>query len=142
MRGLFAFACAISVGCSGGTEFVPLLYDTCFSVNECVETATLCEELAVEFAGVEFINAICTTECASSGPLAPDCARAFVGRNGSCYPSSIAGGIDDTLVCFEPCDFDEDCLLGFRCLGPVDLCGADASCPIDPNDAICVPGPS
>ena len=142
MRWHVAFACATLVGCSGGTDFVPLLYDTCLTVDECVETATRCEGLAVEFAGVEFTNAICTTECASTGPLAADCARAFVGRNGSCYPSRVAGGRGDTLVCFEPCDFDTDCLLGFRCLGAIDLCGADANCPIDPSDAICVPGPS
>ena len=121
---------------------VPLLYDTCFSLEDCVEGATLCEELVVEFSGLEYVNAICTTECAVEGATSPDCSRALIGRFGSCYPSSIAGGIDETLICFEPCDTDADCLLGFRCLGAIDLCGANVSdCPIDPGDAICVPGP-
>ena len=117
------------------------IYDTCFSVSDCVETATRCEELSVEFGGFVYENAICTTECATQGPVSPDCSRAYVGRLGSCYPASIAGGIDDTRVCFEPCDTDIECLFGFRCLTAVDLCGADSStCPIAPNDAICVPG--
>jgi hypothetical protein len=53
----------------------------------------------------------------------------------------VAGGRDDT-ICFEPCEFDEDCLVGFRCLSATDLCGSEASCPVDENDAICVPGPN
>ncbi|KPK14989.1 MAG: hypothetical protein AMJ62_11115 [Myxococcales bacterium SG8_38] len=118
------------------------VYDACFDVFDCVETATLCEELSVEFGGFSYVNAICTLECATQGALSPDCPRAWVGRWGSCYPSSVAGGIDDTLVCFEPCDFDEDCQVGFRCLSAVDLCGADvASCAVDAGAAICVPGP-
>ena len=128
--------------CSAGTDFVPVVYDTCFQVEDCIETATLCEGLTIEFSGLEFSNAICTTECRAIGTLSPDCARAFVGRAGSCYPSSVAGGIDDTLVCLEPCDFNEDCLFGFRCLGALDLCGTDPECPIDPDDAVCVPGPN
>jgi hypothetical protein len=142
-----AFAAAATVcmllGCSGGTEVVPLLYDACFDLDDCVEGATLCEELAVEFSGLEYVNSICTTECSSEGALSADCSRALIGRFGSCYPSSIAGGIDDTLICFEPCDTDANCLLGFRCLGAIELCGGEvADCPVDPVDAICVPGPS
>lgn len=142
MARVLAAVALLLAGCSSPSEFTVLLYDACFRVEDCVETASLCEELAVEFSGVEFSNAICTTECAATGPLAPDCARAVIGRPGSCYPSSVAGGIDDTLVCFEPCDFDTDCLFGFRCLDALDLCGADPSCPIGLNDAICVPGPN
>ncbi|MBW2507330.1 MAG: hypothetical protein JRE81_01740 [Deltaproteobacteria bacterium] len=143
MRGgaVLAMSCLLA-SCSGGTAVVPLLYDTCFSLEDCVEGATLCEELVVEFSGLEYVNAICTTECAVEGATSPDCSRALIGRFGSCYPSSIAGGIDETLICLEPCDTDADCLLGFRCLGAIDLCGANAfDCPIDPGDAICVPGP-
>lgn len=127
--------------CSDGSAYQSLVYDACFSVNDCVEAASLCEELAVEFGGLEYINAICTRECSEQGPLSPDCPRAYVGRPGSCYPSSAAGGIDGTPVCFEPCDFDDDCLPGFRCLSASDLCGAAEPCPIAPADAICVPGP-
>lgn len=130
------------LGCKSPPHYLSPVYDTCFSLNDCVETATLCEELSVDFAGFTYVNAICTLTCETEGSLSPDCPRALVGRSGSCYPSSVAGGIDDTPICFEPCDFLEDCLLGFRCLGAVDLCGADfTSCPIDENDAICVPGP-
>ncbi len=142
MRRLAAIATTcVLLGCSARTEVVPLLYDACFEVDNCVEAATLCEELAVEFVGQEYRNAICTTECSIEGPTSPDCSRALIGRFGSCYPSSIAGGIDDTLVCFEPCDTDANCLLGFRCLGAGGLCGAAEPCPIGPLDAICVPGP-
>jgi hypothetical protein len=142
MRMFAGFVVAsVLLGCSGPTE-TPLLYDACFNVNDCVEAATRCEELAVEFAGLEYRNAICTTECAIEGPLSPDCSRALIGRRGSCYPSSIAGGVDGTLVCFEPCDTDASCLLGFRCLTAVDLCGGDpVTCPVAESDAICVPGP-
>ncbi len=133
--------CLISA-CSGETTVTPFVYDACFDLSDCVEAATLCEELAVEFVGFVYSNAICTNECASEGVLAPDCSRALIGRRGSCYPSSVAGGIDDTLVCFEPCETDANCLQGFRCLDGFDLCGADAeTCPIAPGDAICVPGP-
>ena len=119
------------------------VYDTCFNVTDCVESATLCEELAVEFSGLVYENAICTAECSDEGLLSSDCPRAFVGRQGSCYPSSAIGGIDDTLVCFEPCDSDSDCLIGFRCLTALDLCGVGAEpCPIAPVDALCVPGPT
>lgn len=129
------------IGCSGRSDPAPApIYDTCFSVDDCVESATRCEELSVEFGGFVYENAICTTECATEGPVSPDCSRAYIGRQGSCYPASVAGGIDDTLICFEPCDTDLDCLFGFRCLTAVDLCGADTSCPIAMNDAICVPG--
>ncbi len=142
MRVLLALVALWSLGCSGPAEVVPLIYDACFDVTDCIEGATRCEELAVEFAGLEYVNAICTTECVAGGPLSPDCSRALIGRPGSCYPSSVAGGVDDTLVCFEPCDADATCLAGFRCLGASDLCGADAAaCPIDPLDTICVPGP-
>ena len=146
MRWLVAVATmSVSLACSSDSV-VPTsvsIYEPCFLVEDCVETATLCEELVVEFGGFEYTNAICTTECATGGPVSPDCARAFVGRPGSCYPSSVAGGVDDTPICFEPCDSSVDCLFGFRCLGAVDLCGADlAACPISPTDSICVPGPS
>ncbi len=128
-------------GCSS-REFISPIYDTCFTVSDCVPTANVCEELAVDFAGITYNNAICTVTCAFEGPVAPGCPRAIIGRNGSCYPSSVAGGIDNALVCFEPCDFTGDCLLGFRCLGAEDLCFAGAACPIAANDRICVPGPS
>ena len=144
MRALVSLtAVAWLLGCSSGTtEVVPSLYDSCASIGDCIEGATRCEELAVEFSGFEYINGICTTGCSAEGPVSPDCSRALVGRFGSCYPSSTAGGIDDTPVCFEPCDTDASCLLGFRCLTAIDLCGVDLTdCPVDPLDAICVPGP-
>ncbi len=131
------------LGCSSGTDYVSAVYDTCYAVDDCVETATLCEELHIDFSGFAYVNAICTLTCETEGPVSPDCPRAWVGRFGSCYPSSVGGGIDDTLICFDPCDSDGDCLLDFRCLNGVDLCGTDASgCPIGENDMICVPGPS
>lgn len=130
------------LGCSDRSDYYLFpVYDACYSVDDCVATATLCEELAIEFGGEFWVNAICTSECGAEGPLSLDCPRALVGRFGSCYPSSAAGGIDDTLVCFEPCDSDGDCQVGFRCLDAEDLCGSSPSCPIDANDAICVPGP-
>jgi len=139
---LGTLALSALLGCSSRTEYLSPVYDTCYTVDNCVETATLCEELAVDFAGFTHINAICTLACQTEGSVSPDCPRAWVGRFGSCYPSSAAGGIDDTLICFEPCDIDADCQLGFRCLGAEGLCGADpSSCPIEENDAICVPGP-
>lgn len=132
----------LGCGSSTGSELVTPVYDACFDVNECVQSATLCEELSVEFAGFDYINSICTLTCAAAGPLSSDCPRAYVGLFGSCYPSSVAGGIDDTLICFDPCFVDGDCQQGFRCLGATGLCGAEVtSCPIDENDAICVPGP-
>jgi len=131
-----------SLGCSSPTQYAALVYDACYTVDECVLTASLCEELTVEFGGELWGNAICTLGCNVGGALSPDCPRALVGRFGSCYPSSVAGGIDDTLVCLEPCDVSEDCQAGFRCLDARDLCGADSpSCPIDQGDAICVPAP-
>ena len=132
------------LGCSSGSGAPPAssLYDTCFTVDDCTEVATFCEELVVEFAGLEYVNAICTTDCLTEGPVSPECSRAIVGRRGSCYPSSAVGGVDDTLVCLEPCNSDVDCLVGFRCLTAVDLCGRDqAGCAIAADDAICVPGP-
>lgn len=133
---------ATSLGCSSRSDVLIPVYDACNTVEDCVETATLCEELAVDFAGFTYVNYFCTLGCEVEGPVSADCPRALVGRFGSCYPSSVAGGIDDTLVCFDPCDFDEDCQIGFRCLGAVGLCGTDiSSCPFDENDAICVPGP-
>lgn len=119
----------------------PVLYDACFTIDDCVEAATLCEELAVEFSGLEYVNAVCTTECSTTGPLSPECSRAFIGRAGSCYPANVAGGSDGT-ICFEPCESDGDCLLGFRCLTATDLCGRASSCAVDESDAICVPGPN
>ena len=131
-----------SLGCSSRTDFVSPVYDACFTINDCVETATLCEELSVDFGGFTYTNAICTLTCGAQGAVSPDCPRAFIGWAGSCYPSSVAGGIDDKLICFEPCVFDEDCQGGFRCLGALSICGTvPAPCPIDENDAICVPGP-
>ena len=143
MRTLACVALPIALlGCSGGTSVTPAIYDACFRVEDCVEAATRCEELILEFAGFEYSNAICTTECAVPGPISPDCSRALVGRLGSCYPSSIGGGLDDTPICFEPCDTDASCLQGFRCLGALELCGTTPeACPVDPLDAICVPGP-
>lgn len=141
---LFLGALALSTGlaCSSPTYYPTPVYDACFTVDDCVETATLCEELNVDFAGLTYSSSICTLACEAEGSLSGDCPRGLVGRFGSCYPSSAVGGIDDTLVCFEPCDFDGDCQLGFGCLGAQGLCGADlATCPIDETDAICVPGP-
>ena len=137
MLGLLAL-----LGCSTRTEFFSPVYDACNTVDECVETATLCEELAVDFGGFTYVNAICSLECSTPGSQSPDCPRAFVGRLGGCYPSSVAGGIDDTLVCLEPCDFDGDCQFSCRCLSGQDLCGRGAPCPIEDGDAICVPGPN
>lgn len=130
------------LGCSSSATPPAPVYDTCGVLEECVQTATLCEGLALEFGGYTYANAICTLECEAEGALSPDCPRAWVGRAGSCYPSNVGGGIDDTLVCFEPCDFDSDCLWTFRCLGGRDLCGDSTLCPIEDGEAICVPGPT
>ncbi|MGB5364740.1 MAG: hypothetical protein WBN14_00635 [Polyangiales bacterium] len=136
------FAALLGCGSPARSEFLTPVYDACFTVDDCVETATLCEELIVEFGGFDYVNSICTLNCVAEGSVSADCPRAYVGLLGSCYPSSVAGGIDDTLVCFDPCVFDEGCQQGFRCLGATALCGADLdSCPVDENDAICVPGP-
>ncbi|MEM7138541.1 MAG: hypothetical protein AAF500_18315 [Myxococcota bacterium] len=131
----------LAVGCIENEEFESPIYDTCFDVEDCVPAAEICEELVIDFSGQLFSNAICTLFCEQEGPLSPDCPRAFIGRNGSCYPSDAAGGPDDSPVCFEPCDSSEDCLLGFRCLGAADLCGSDPNCPIVDGDRLCVPGP-
>jgi hypothetical protein len=137
-----------SESCSGSDSLSAIsyrapIYDACHNVEDCVQSADLCEELSVDFAGFTYVNAICTLTCETEGPLSPDCPRAWVGLLGSCYPSSVAGGIVDAAICFEPCYVDADCQVGFRCFGATDLCGADfTSCPIDENDAICVPGPS
>jgi len=134
--------CVEAAGCADQSTLIIPVYDACFSVEECVETATLCEALAVDFAGFTYSNSICTLTCEAQGSVSPSCPIAWVGRLGSCYPSSLAGGIDDQLICFEPCDFDQDCQSGFRCLGPEGLCpGGLASCDLDEGDAICVPGP-
>lgn len=139
---LSATICAAAAGCADESVLIIPVYDACFTIDECVETATLCEELAVDFAGFTYANSICTLTCETQGAVSPDCPRAWVGRFGSCYPSSLAGGIDDTLICFDPCDVDEDCQSGFRCLGPGGLCPAGlASCALEERDAICVPGP-
>lgn len=137
-------ALPILAGCSDRNELSSSpIYNTCFDVQNCVPTADLCEVLTVDFAGVSYENAICTVECETEGAVAEDCPRAFVGRNGSCYPSSVGGGVDDTLVCFEPCNVDGDCLCGFRCLTAEDLCPpSGAPCPITDGDAICLPGPN
>jgi len=136
-----ALICCAWLGCSSRPDYLSPVYDACFNVDNCVETATLCEELSVDFGGFTHSNAICTLACETEGSLSPDCPRAWIGLFGSCYPSSIAGGIDDTAICFEPCYLDADCQVGFRCLGAEALCGADPTCPIEENDAICVPGP-
>jgi len=142
MSNIGLFTVATLLGCSNQAEEAVWVYDACYTVDDCVLAATLCEELTVEFVGELWSNSICTLGCETEGAVSPDCPRASVGRFGSCYPSSVAGGIDDTLVCLDPCDFTEDCQYGFRCLDARDLCGADApSCPIDEGDAICVPAP-
>jgi hypothetical protein len=139
---LGAFVLSTWLGCSSPTEYPSPVYDTCYGVSHCVVAATRCEELSVDFAGYTHVNAICTLTCETEGSVSPDCPRAWVGRFGSCYPSRVAGGIDEVLICFEPCDLDGDCQLGFRCLGAGGLCGVDdPSCPIEENDAVCVPGP-
>lgn len=141
---LASLACGVSMGCSGSSrnEFLIPVYDACVTTTDCVEGATFCEELAVNFAGFTYSNSICTLGCQAVGPVSADCPRAYIGFSGSCYPASIAGGIDDSPICFDPCYVDEDCQLGFRCLGALGLCGSDpASCAVDPDDAICVPGP-
>lgn len=133
---------ATLVGCSSPTQVLIPVYDACLTVDDCVATATLCEELRVEFGGFDYVNSVCTLHCEAEGPLSDDCPRAYVGLFGSCYPSSLAGGVDDALICFDPCFVDDDCQLGFRCLGADGLCGSGlGTCPIDQNDAICVPGP-
>jgi hypothetical protein len=131
----------LTVGGCSSREYISPVYDTCFDLGDCVSTAEACEELTVDFAGISYTNAICTDFCEAEGPVSPDCPRAFIGRNGSCYPSFVAGGVDDALVCLEPCDVTGDCLLGFRCLGAEDLCPNDPTCPMAVDDRICVPGP-
>lgn len=133
---------AILLGCSSPSDVPIPVYDACYTVDDCVATATRCEELSVEFVGFDYVNSICTLGCEAEGAVSADCPRAWVGLFGSCYPSSVAGGIDDTFICFDPCFVDDDCQGGFRCLGAEGLCGADrVSCPVDQDDAICVPGP-
>lgn len=139
-----AASCAALVlsGCADDDPlFFSLVYDPCFSVDQCVPEAQFCEELTIGFAGELFTDGICSLECAFLGARSPDCPRALVGRNGSCYPSNAAGGRDATPICFEPCNDTNDCAFGFRCLGDLDLCAEGQTCEIDPGDAICVPGP-
>ena len=140
-----AASCAAlaSSGCADNDPlFFSSLYDPCISIADCgVPEAQFCKELTINFAGQPFTDGICTLECAFLGARSPDCERAFVGRNGSCYPSNAAGGPDATPICFEPCNDTLDCFPGFRCLGDLDLCAEGQTCEIDPGDAICVPGP-
>lgn len=134
---------ALPLGCSNDPApgFLSGNYDPCFSINDCELTASRCEELTVDFAGFLYTDGICTVECGVLGARSPDCPRALVGRFGSCYPSNAAGGSSNTPVCFEPCNDTNDCIVGFRCLGDLDLCAQGEPCPIEPGDAICVPGP-
>lgn len=138
---VLAFGALAACSGSSSTNFLTPVYDACFSVDDCVEAATTCEELAVDFAGYTYSNSICTLGCEAEGPVSADCPRAWVGISGSCYPSSIAGGLGNARICFDPCYVDEDCQLGFRCLGALSLCGNDLACPVSDDDAICVPGP-
>lgn len=131
----------LTSGCIEDDQFISPVYDTCFTVEDCVPAAQFCEELSVEFGGQFFTNAICTLECDVEGPNSTACPRAIIGRLGSCYPSEVGGGPDDLPICFEPCDVDGDCFIGFRCLGALDLCPNDPDCPIVGEDRICVPGP-
>ena len=84
------------LGCSNPPHYLSPVYDACWVVDDCVETATLCEDLSIDFGGVIHTNGICTLTCETEGALSPDCPRALVGRFGSCYPSSVAGGVDNT----------------------------------------------
>jgi hypothetical protein len=135
--------CGLALGCSDDSDpaFLAANYDPCFSLNDCELTSSRCEQLSMDFAGFLYTDGICTVECGVPGARSPDCPRALVGRFGSCYPSTAAGGSQSAPVCFEPCNDTNDCALGFRCLGDLDLCAQGEPCSIELGDAICVPGP-
>lgn len=135
--------CGVALGCSddSNASLLAANYDPCFSVNDCELSSSRCEPLSIGFAGFLYTDGICTVECGVAGARSPDCPRALVGRFGSCYPSNAAGGSSRTPVCFEPCNDTNDCAFGFRCLSDLDLCSQAEPCPIEPGDAICVPGP-
>ena len=51
---------ATLVGCSSPTQVLIPVYDACLTVDDCVATATLCEELRVEFGGFDYVKSVCT----------------------------------------------------------------------------------
>ncbi len=95
------------------------VYETCFTVDDCVAAADDCYALEVGAAS----NAICSYECA----IDDDCViSSGSGRPGVCEALDPAA----PAICYESCIDDGDCLTGFRC---TDLA-------LDGDVFLCLPG--
>ena len=80
-------------------------YEPCAFNSDC--DSFRCESVVGVWGdGVTTIDSICTVGCFDG----LDCASTRNGFAGTC--ASVEGGAD---VCYETCQFDEDCPLGFAC---------------------------
>lgn len=80
-------------------------YQACGVSEDCADPAELCYEVDIPEAGT--FGAFCSNDCLGDS----ECLGAN-GFGGVCY----ALGADPVAICYQQCDFDEDCYLASVCI--------------------------
>jgi hypothetical protein len=115
----------IALGATVGGCTLDDTYATCFEDADCNDLDDLCYELTLVDLGGAVVTdgASCTHGCSSD----LDCESNF-GFAGACY---AVGGPGFPQLCYQTCEFDEDCYSRNRCI--------EAVLPGGFFDFICVP---
>jgi len=96
--------CPIDTLCEAGFCVADDTYEACSTSGDCLDTADDCFDVEIVAAGTK--GRFCTNTCSDDAQCQP--ANGF---GGVCYALEA----DPTFLCYQQCDFDEDCYLGSVC---------------------------
>lgn len=86
------------------------VYESCGFVSDCDANADFCQRIVTDWPdGISSENSICTYGCFDDF----DCISSTSGNPGICEDLGRGTG----FLCYEACDFDSDCDIGFACEG-------------------------
>ncbi len=108
---LWVSLAVLAMGTTAGCT-VDDTYANCVSDGDCNDLDDTCERLTLVEVGTGFVlsdGASCTHSCLDDF----DCESNF-GFSGACY--ALGGRPGDPFLCYQRCDFDEDCDFAQICI--------------------------
>lgn len=97
-----------ALGASGCVVSNQQTYESCASTASCANIDDFCQTIIADWPdGIRSENSICTYGCFDDF----DCVSSTSGNFGVC--EDLGAG----FLCYESCDFDYDCDIGFACEG-------------------------
>lgn len=113
-RGVLGFVLLVG-GCIVEADTPSRFYETCFDSTDCSALAEGCYPITF----MDISQPTCTSQCASDADCPPS-----GGFTGACY--RLAEG--DPYYCYQRCEYDYDCYVGYACFDTTGPAGPDRIC--------------